>query len=113
MTRTSTPPTLLQLQSADSVSSQAALLRSLKNETIGHDQRKEIYVKLGIIPVLTKVLTSRKLSGKSVTATVKESSGIKSEEDDACLQAIIILGSLAQGKFPVIRPNSASSGHHY
>ncbi|PKX88221.1 ARM repeat-containing protein [Aspergillus novofumigatus IBT 16806] len=99
MTRTSTPPTLLQLQSAD----------SLKNEIIGHDQRKEIYVKRGIIPVLTKVLTSRKLSGKSVTATVKESSGIKSEEDDACLQAIIILGSLTQGGPAFLAPILASN----
>jgi hypothetical protein len=98
MTRTSTPATLLQLQSAESLSAQVALLRSLKNETIGHDQRKQIYIKRGIIPALTKVLTSRKLSGKSFAATGKESSGIKSEEDEACLQAIIILGSLAQGK---------------
>ncbi|RHZ56482.1 hypothetical protein CDV55_105938 [Aspergillus turcosus] len=109
MTRTSTPATLLQLQSAESLSAQVALLRSLKNETIGHDQRKEIYIKRGIIPALTKVLTSRKLSGKSFAATGKESSGVKSEEDEACLQAIIILGSLAQGGPAFLAPILASN----
>lgn len=103
MTRASTPLSLLQLQNADSLSSQAALLRSLKNETIGHDQRKVIYVKRGIIPILTKVLTAGKLHGRNNVATelngaVNQPSAVKSDGDEACHQAIIILGSLAQGK---------------
>jgi hypothetical protein len=100
MTRAAAPPILLQLQSAESASSQIAALRTLKNELIGHDQRKETYVVEGIIPTLAQVLTSRWPG----TAEFNESilhhgrSMPKATEDyEACLQATLIVGSLAQG----------------
>ena len=102
MTRAAVPSTLLQLQSPDSVSSQVASLRNLKNELIGHDQRKEAYVAAGIIPALAQVLISR-WPGKSTSAESNGSSLSQarsyqnSEESEACLQAILIAGSLAQG----------------
>ncbi|KAL4928299.1 armadillo repeat protein [Aspergillus undulatus] len=107
MTRAETPPILLHLQNADSLSSQATALRALKNEIIGHDQRKEAWVQLGLIPLLTNVLEARSF-GK--TADLKNSSklyvlpGSREEADDACLQAIILLGSLAQGGTPFLSP---------
>lgn len=104
MTRPSTPPLLLQFQNAESLSSQIATLRTLKNETIGHDQRKETWVRWGIIPILSKVLASRQPGGKDVAESEANGSnksqrslGVRSEEEEACLQAIIIVGSLAQG----------------
>lgn len=101
MTRASAPPLLLQLQNAETLSAQAAALRSLKNETIGHDQRKESWVRWGILPVLANILAARQSPGKG-TASAELAGGSKlryptSEEDEACLQAVIILGSLAQG----------------
>lgn len=102
MTRVVAPPILLQLQSSESASTQAALLRTLKNELIGHDQRKEAYVAAGIIPALGRLLSLRR-PGK---ATGAESNGAalnqaplyqNSDESEACLQAILIAGSLAQG----------------
>ncbi|PYI04218.1 armadillo repeat protein [Aspergillus sclerotiicarbonarius CBS 121057] len=108
MTRASAPPLLLQLQSAGSSSAQAAALRSLKNETIGHDQRKESWIRWGIIPVLANILAARQSPGKGpVSAEHSGGSRLRyptSEEDEACLQAVIILGSLAQGGAAFLSP---------
>ncbi|RAK92171.1 armadillo repeat protein [Aspergillus costaricaensis CBS 115574] len=112
MTRASAPPLLLQLQNAETLSAQAAALRSLKNETIGHDQRKESWVRWGILPVLANILAARQSPGKG-TASAELNGGSKlryptSEEDEACLQAVIILGSLAQGGAAFLSPIFAS-----
>ena len=102
MTRVAAPPTLLQLQTAESTSTQLTALRSLKNELIGHDQRKEVYVVGGVIPALAQVLTSRRPAKATSTETNKTAlnytgSFKSSEESEAGLQAILIVGSLAQG----------------
>lgn len=68
-------------------------LRTLKNELIGHDQRKEAYVGAGIIPALARVLASSRPTGKAATAEFDQNS----EDAQACLQAILIVGSLIQG----------------
>lgn len=117
MTRNSMPSILLRLQTAESLSSQVSVLRELKNETIGHDQRKEAWVRWGIVPMLARVLGRRAPSTSNVApaaelngaaAAAAGTSGPKSEEDDACLQAIIVLGSLAQGG-PAFLPPILSS----
>lgn len=113
MTRAAAPPILLQLSSTESVSSQAAALRTLKNELIGHDQRKEAYVTEGLLPALTQVLTScrpRRLD------TEEQSNGSalnphdyrSSHEYEACLQAILIVGSVTQGGPTFLAPIFAS-----
>jgi hypothetical protein len=110
MTRSVTPP-ILQLQNAESLSSQAAALRALKNETIGHDQRKEALVRLGILPMLAHFLASRSLNGspgRKGSSKHRELPGSTAEADDAHLQAIILLGSLAQG-IPVRYSHVSSS----
>lgn len=104
MTRAETPPILLQLQNADTLSSQTVALRGLKNETIGHDQCKGTWVQLGLIPVLANVLASRavdKSAGLQSDSKRPELPGSAEEGDDACLQAIILLGSLAQGMLAI------------
>ncbi|KAL3477950.1 armadillo-type protein [Aspergillus californicus] len=111
MTRAATPPILLQLQNAESLSSQAAALRNLKNETIGHDQRKETWVQLGLIPVLANVLASR--GGRNVVSKrdlrYRDLPGSREEANDACLQAIILLGSLSQGGASFLSPVLSSN----
>lgn len=106
MTRDSMPLILVQLQNAESLSSQVSTLRTLKNETIGHDQRKETWIRWGLIPILAQVLALRQPSGKNVANSELNGAGSyhgpskpESEEDEACLQAIIVLGSLAQGDY--------------
>lgn len=102
MTRAAAPPILVQLNSSDSVSAQVAFLRTLKNDLIGHDQRKEAYVAGGVIPALAQLLAVCR-PGKAAAA---ESNGTPSgqigplpspEETEVCLQTILIAGSLAQG----------------
>lgn len=103
MTRSSTPPILVELQNPGSVASQIAALRALKNEIVGHDQKKEAWIGYGIVPLLSRILASRKGSGKrknrEINGTGKtfERRHNRSEEDEACLQAIIVVGCLAQG----------------
>ena len=107
MTRPSPPPILGELQSPESTASQIAALRGLKNEIIGHDQRKEAWISWGIVPILSKILaSSRRASGKRVVPPelngekeLRRSGGNRTEEDEACLQAIIVVGSLAQGNY--------------
>ncbi|CAI7640555.1 unnamed protein product [Penicillium bialowiezense] len=110
MTRAAAPPILLQLYSAESVSSQISALRTLKNELIGHDQRKETYIAEGIIPALAQVLTSRwpgtaELDGVSVP----DRSTRNAEDREVCLQATLIVGSLAQGGPTFLTPIFASN----
>ncbi|CAG7937781.1 unnamed protein product [Penicillium olsonii] len=110
MTRAAAPPMLLQLQNADSVSSQILALRSLKNELIGHDQRKEAYIAEGIIPALGQVLSSRWPGTlDSEDLSLDDRAARKAEECDACLQATLIVGSLAQGGPTFLTPLFASN----
>ena len=105
MTHASTPSILLEINNAESLSSQIAALRTLKNETIGNSQRKEALIRGGIIPILSNILATRRPSGKGhsgrqeLNGKVDSNAllGNLSEVEDACLQAIIIVGSLAQG----------------
>jgi hypothetical protein len=102
MKRLPTPSILHELQTPASIADLITNLRRLKNELIGHDQRKEDWIGHGIVPVLSRVLTSRKASGKrsresNVDAKPAERRHLRTEEDEACLQAVIIVGSLAQG----------------
>lgn len=96
------PPILVQLRSSDSISAQVAFLRALKNDLIGHDQRKEAYIAGGILPALAQVLAVCR-PGKAAAAgsngsTLGQAGSYQSpEETEACLQAILIVGSLTQG----------------
>jgi hypothetical protein len=103
MKRLPTPSILQELQTPSSTADLVTNLRRLKNELIGHDQRKEDWIGHGIVPVLSRVLTSRKSSGKrsresNGDSKASERRHTRTEEDEACLQAIIIVASLAQGQ---------------
>lgn len=61
-----------------------ASLRRLKHELIGHDQKKDLFVRLGIVPPLVKILEG----------------GPRMDEawSDARVEAGIAVGSLAYGR---------------
>ncbi|KAJ5417684.1 uncharacterized protein N7487_001234 [Penicillium crustosum] len=112
MTRAAAPPILLQLQSAESASSQITALRTLKNELIGHDQRKETYIVEGIIPALARLLTSRwpgTVEFNELISHQRQFTPKAPEDYEACLQAILIVGSLAQGGPTFLTPLFASN----
>lgn len=103
MTRPSTPPILSELRSASSPTSHVNALRALKNELIGHDQKKEMWIGLGVLAPILRILNTHKGDGKrrhrdvySSRSQSKQRSG-GSDEEEARLQAIVIVGSLANG----------------
>lgn len=105
MTRPSTPPILSELRSSSSPAGQVAALRALKNEIIGHEQKKEMWIGLGVLDPLVRILNSHKGSGKRRHRDVPgaqnspKRKGSRTDEEEARLQAIIILGSLAHGEW--------------
>lgn len=98
-----TPHILSQIQNPESPFSRATALKALKNELVGHDQKKEDWVKSGIIPALTSVLRGYKdidRASNEPKPHVNASHGrsdIRTTEDETSLHAIIIVGSIAQG----------------
>jgi hypothetical protein len=100
-------PLLNRLLNATSVSEQTAALRTLKHEIIGHDQRKERWISSGIVPILSRILESSSQEEYDANKEVMSdgqrggdytSGAAMTEDQELCLQAVIITGSLAQGK---------------
>ncbi|KAJ5576367.1 hypothetical protein N7535_003293 [Penicillium sp. DV-2018c] len=111
MTRAA-PPLLLQLQSAETASTQVKTLRALKNALIGHDQKKEAYIAAGIIPALAQVLTTRWPGTVEFDESRSEHDRSTQRDPDsleACLQATWIVNSLAQGGPTFLTPLFASN----
>lgn len=80
---------------------QLSALRTLKNEIVGHDQKKEKWVENGIIEPVVKILESSRSSpstnGKdSGRGRIPPSRSLTGEES-VRLQALQILASLANG----------------
>ena len=103
MTRSSTPHLLNEIQNASSLTDQVAALRTLKNEIIGHQQKKERWISLGVLAPLVRILNTHRGSGKRRCRDFhgnrahSKQRGTRSNEEEARLQAIIVVGSLAQG----------------
>ena len=103
MTRPSTPPLLSELRSPTSPATQVAALRALKNELVGHEQQKEMWVGRGVVAPLSRILNTHYRGGKR---RYREANGAldrvgrtqtTTDEEEARMQAIIIVGSLANG----------------
>jgi hypothetical protein len=104
MTRPAVAPILTQIRNPSSLGSQISALKALKNELIGHEQKKEMWIGLGIvIPIVHLVAhskgsgkrRSRELNGTGIYSQVVQE---KPDEDESRLQATIIIGSLAYGE---------------
>ena len=78
MTRSEEESLLLSLQSADPATV-LGTLQKLKHRLIGHDQTKELFVRLGIADVLSAILSNDAYG------------------EDAKVEASIAIGSLAYG----------------
>ncbi|KAK2745629.1 hypothetical protein FQN55_006120 [Onygenales sp. PD_40] len=112
MTRAAPPQIISDIRDPESAASRIAALRQLKNDIIGHDQRKEAWVGYGIVPLLAHILSGRRGTGKAIAArglngkakypSARRNS--RTEEDEVSLQAILITGSLAQGGPSFISP---------
>ena len=105
MTRPSTPPILTELRSPSSPAKQVQALRSLKNEIIGHEQKKEMWIGLGVLTHIERILStyrgassSRRRHRERVGVTEDYFYDVQNSDDqEARLQAVITVGSLAHG----------------
>lgn len=101
MGRMSSPAILGELHAAPSAAAQVQALRFLKNDIVGHDQKKERWIELGIILELRRILETHRQDAKrrqhDFNRITEATSDIKSEEEAARLQVVAIIGSLAHG----------------
>jgi hypothetical protein len=100
MARVQTPPVLSQIRVARSYSEQATALRALKDEVVGHIQRKEWWVQNGILESLVKILQNNVRS--PTRANGKEPGQIGqpvplSEEELVRLLSLQLIASFAYG----------------
>lgn len=106
MGRSSMPPALLELTNPSSPEAQVNALRSLKNELIGHDQRKELAIRHGVVKPLVEILKAEaRKGGKRRKGTLNGTSRADEDaafdwsvEDELRYQAILVVGSLALGE---------------
>jgi hypothetical protein len=114
MTQYSLPPIFEELQHPANSATQLSALKVLKNELIGHELRKRTWINHGIIPILSRILSSRRShSGKRATREshgngFQDIRGVLSDDDASCLQAAVILGILAHGRTISLLQNSTT-----
>ena len=105
MVRSASVAALEELRNPTSLSAQVAALKHVKNEITGHDQRKVIAIKQGLILSLVQLLESSagvgsKRSSQEVNGHRDKSSTHSewSDEEELRLQALMVVESIAQGE---------------
>lgn len=110
MGRSTIPDALTELAKPSSSEAQLAALQNLKNEIVGHEQRKELAVTHGVVRPLAGLLRAeaRKGGKRRRQVTNGHGSGLFSEsrgslvewtaEDELRFQATLVVGSLANGE---------------
>jgi armadillo repeat-containing protein 8 len=108
MGRSPIPHALIELSSPSTPEAQLNALRTLKNEIVGHEQRKELVVVHGIVKPLAGLLrTEARKGGKKRRGVTNgsDSSGLDkigqsdwSIEEELRFQAVLVVGSLANGE---------------
>ena len=109
MGRSAIPSALQELARPISPQAQVDALRTLKNEIVGHDQRKELAVQKGLIKPLAGILGAEARKGgkrrrsalngsSSTTAGADGQLAVQwTVEEDLRFQATLVAGSLANG----------------
>lgn len=100
MARPQNSPILAQLRSAKTYPEQTAALQALKNEVVGHIQKKEAWVGLGVLDPIVRTLSSTRTPTKvnsARDARLQPTGRPLSEEDRVRLQALQLIASFANG----------------
>lgn len=115
MGRSIIPSALVELSNPSSSEAQLAALQNLKNEIVGHEQRKELTVTHGVVRPLAGLLRSEATKGgkRRRNGTNGHGSGLHGEtrrsladwipEDELRFQATLVVGSLANGEWAARR----------
>ncbi len=116
MGRSTLPLALAELAQPSSPGAQVVALRNLKNEIVGHEQRKELAVVHGVVRPLAALLGEGvRRGGKqqrhgngvasdarsaSVSASVSASAAVSAwtSDDELRFQTTLVVGSLANGE---------------
>ncbi|RAR02727.1 ARM repeat-containing protein [Stemphylium lycopersici] len=116
MGRSTIPSALSELSNPTTPEAQVTALQNLKNEIVGHEQRKELAVTHGVVKPLAGLLRAeaRKggkrrrnvANGSSVGLFSDAQSGVEewTTEDELRFQATLVVGSLANGGPAFIAP---------
>ncbi|KAF2180199.1 ARM repeat-containing protein [Zopfia rhizophila CBS 207.26] len=114
MGRSSIPPALIELSNPTTPEAQVNALRDLKNEIVGHDQRKELAVRHGVVKPLAGILRAearrggkrrgRAMNGNGSVEREGEKAMEWSTEDEMRYQATLVVGSLAIGGPAFVTP---------
>ncbi|RCI15386.1 hypothetical protein L249_6981 [Ophiocordyceps polyrhachis-furcata BCC 54312] len=104
-------PILAQLRSAKSYPEQAAALRLLKNEIVGHIQKKEAWIASGVLDPIVSTLVDpscspTRLNGKD--ARLQLATRPLSDEETVKLHALQLIASFANGGPTFLSPLSAA-----
>jgi len=111
MARVQTPPVLSQIKVARSYSEQATALRELKDEIIGHIDRKEKWIQNGVLELLVEVLQNNVRSPTRSTGKERSQAGQSdglAEEDEVRLLALQVIASFAHGNAAFLAPLHAA-----
>ena len=110
MGRSTIPSALNELSNPSTPQAQVTALQNLKNEIVGHEQRKELAVTHGVVKPLAGLLRTeaRKGGKRRRNVTNGHASGVFDErrrgleewtvEDELRFQATLVVGSLANGE---------------
>jgi hypothetical protein len=96
MARAELPASLGEIRNPQSTLSHIAALKALKHEIIGHEQRKELVIHHGVIPLLVRNLTD---ADRQI-----EQLGQWREEEEVRLQSVQIVSCLAHGGIAFVQP---------
>ncbi|KAM5342952.1 hypothetical protein ACJ41O_013918 [Fusarium nematophilum] len=110
MARSQSPPILAQLRSARTLPEQTSALRALKNEIVGHVQKKELWIGLGVLdPIVRTLAVTRspaKPNGKDIRFPLTQRP--LSEDESVRLQALQLVASFANGGPAFLAPLHAA-----
>lgn len=114
MGRSTIPSALTELSNPTTREAQVVALRNLKNEIVGHEQRKELAVTHGVIRPLADLLregvrrggkrrhsngTSQEAhNGSAPSSRLRQGQEDWTREDELRFQATLVVGSLANGE---------------
>ncbi|KAF9878581.1 armadillo repeat protein [Colletotrichum karsti] len=106
MARSSNPPILSQILSARSYVEQTSALRALKNDIVGHAQKKELWAGLGVLEPVVKILNTARSPAKVNGKDTRPHGNPRwvNEEEAVRLQALQLLASFANGGTAFVEP---------
>lgn len=127
MGRSTIPSALAELSNPTCAEAQVVALRNLKNEIVGHEQRKELAITHGVVRPLVELLkegarrggkrrhsngtTQEGSNGSVLSSRLRQEHDEWAREDELRFQATLVVGSLANGEHVTLQCTSCWEPH--